>query len=237
MQSFSWTCPYCNRMTTITDSNITQSEHSFFRAFQDDCFVLVTSVIICPNGECQEYTITAILQEGTKDPYNTGGRIFADWGKDPILSWKMKPQSQAKQLPDYIPEPIIADYEEACLIQNLSLKASATLARRCLQGMIRDFWGVKERTLFAEINGIQANVDPQTWQAIDAVRSIGNIGAHMEKDINLIVDVEPKEAEALIRLIEIVIEDWYIAKHEREKALANVIGIGNQKSKEQKGNK
>ena len=61
MQSFSWTCPYCNRMTTITDSNITQSEHSFFRAFQDDCFVLVTSVIICPNGECQEYTITAIL--------------------------------------------------------------------------------------------------------------------------------------------------------------------------------
>ena len=31
------------------------------------------------------------------------------------------------------------------------------------------------------------------WQAIDAVRSIGNIGAHMEKDINLIVDVDPEE--------------------------------------------
>jgi hypothetical protein len=27
--------------------------------------------------------------------------------------------------------------------------------------------------------------------AIHAVRTIGNIGAHMEKDINLIVDVDP----------------------------------------------
>ena len=208
----------------------------FLRAFQDDCFVLVTSVIICPNHECQEYTITAILQEGTKDPYNTGGRIFADWGKDPILSWKMKPQSQAKQLPDYIPEPIIADYEEACLIQNLSPKASATLARRCLQGMIRDFWGVKERTLFAEINGIQANVDPQTWQAIDAVRSVGNIGAHMEEDINLIIDVDPNEAAALIKLIEMLIKDWYIAKQERSNNLTSVIDMANQKANERNNN-
>ena len=239
MQSFSWTCPYCNRMTTITDSNITQSEHPFLQAFQDDCFVLVTNVIICPNRECQEYTITAVLQEGFKGTYtihNVSG-IYPISGEDPILSWNIKPQSYAKQFPNYIPKAIIVYYEEACLIKNLSPKASATLARRCLQGIIRDFWKVNERNLFEEINAIQGTVDPQTWQAIDAVRSIGNIGAHMEKDINLIVDVEPKEAEALIRLIEIVIEDWYIAKHEREKALANVIGIGNQKSKEQKGNK
>ena len=147
----------------------------------------------------------------------------------------MKPQSHAKQFPRYIPKPIIADYEEACLIQNLSPKASATLARRCLQGMIRDFWGVKEPTLFAEINAIQEKVDPQTWQAIDGVRSIGNIGAHMEKDINLIIDVEPNEAGALIILIETLIENWYIAKHEREKSVASVINIANQKDKERKG--
>ena len=236
MQSFSWTCPYCNKLTTITGANITQSEHPFLQAFQDDCFVLVTNVIICPNRECQEYTITAILREGIKDPYRAEGRIFVDKSKDPILSWKMKPQSQAKQLPDYIPEPIIADYEEACLIQNLSPKASATLARRCLQGMIRDFWGVKERTLFAEINGIQANVDPQTWQAIDAVRSVGNIGAHMEEDINLIIDVDPNEAAALIKLIEMLIKDWYIAKQERSNNLTSVIDMANQKANERNNN-
>ena len=227
-------------MTTITDSNITQSEHPFLRAFRDDAFVLVTDVIVCPNHECQEYTIIASLRKGIKKdnrPYNIGVSVHPVLNECPILSWNIKPQSHAKQFPNYVPKPIITDYQEACLIQNLSPKASAALARRCLQGIIRDFWKVNERNLFEEINAIQGKVDPQTWQAINAVRSVGNIGAHMEKDINLIIDVEPNEAEALIRLIEIVIKDWYIAKHEREKALVNVIGIGNQKSKEQKGNK
>ena len=236
MQSFSWTCPYCNRMTTITDSNITQSEHPFSRAFQDDCFVLVTNVIVCPNHECQEYTIIAVLREGFKGTYtvHNESRIYPVSGEDPILSWNIKPQSHAKQFPNYVPKAIIADYEESCLIKNLSPKASATLARRCLQGMIRDFWGVKERTLFAEINGIQANVDPQTWQAIDAVRSVGNIGAHMEEDINLIIDVDPNEAAALIKLIEMLIKDWYIAKQERSNNLTSVIDMANQKAEERK---
>ena len=223
MQPFSWTCPYCNRITTITNSNISFSVHNFESGNESDNYSLQTHVITCPNDECRDYTIEAKL-----------------WRMDTrqcILSWNMKPQSHAKQFPNYVPKPIIANYQEAGLIQNLSPKASATLARRCLQGMIRDFWGIKERTLFAEINAIQGKVDPRTWNAIDAVRSVGNIGAHMEKDINLIIDVEPNEAEALIKLIEILIKDWYIARQERENALASVIGIGNQKSKERKGNK
>jgi hypothetical protein len=39
-------------------------------------------------------------------------------------------------------------------------------------------------------------------EAIDIVRNIGNIGAHMEADINVIVDVDPDEAQTLIELIE-----------------------------------
>ena len=239
MQSFSQNCPYCNRVTTITDSNITQSEHPFLRVLRDDCFVLITNVIICPNRECQEYTITATLQKGFKGNSSTRNisGIYSVRDEYPILSWNIKPQSHAKQLPNYIPKAIIADYEESYLIKNLSPKASAALARRCLQGMIRDFWKVNERNLFEEINAIQEKVDPQTWEAINAVRSVGNIGAHMEKDINLIIDVEPNEAEARIKLIEILIKDWYIARQERENALASVIGIGKQKSRERKGNK
>jgi Domain of unknown function (DUF4145) len=30
---------------------------------------------------------------------------------------------------------------------------------------------------------LEEKVDPQTWDAIDSVRKIGNIGAHMEADI------------------------------------------------------
>lgn len=77
-------------------------------------------------------------------------------------------------------------------------------------------------------------MDPLTWKAIDAVRKIGNIGAHMEKDIDLIVDVDPDEASQLINLIEILIKDWYITRYEREKRLESVVELGKQKDSDKK---
>jgi len=132
-----------------------------------------------------------------------------------MYSRTLIPKSNAKCFPEFIPKPILDDYNEACLIQELSPKASATLSRRCLQGMIRDFWKVSGNNLFDEINRIRDKVDPTTWDAIDSVRTIGNIGAHMEKDINTIIDVDLEEARLLITLIEDLITDWYIVSHER----------------------
>ena len=111
------------------------------------------------------------------------------------ISLPVYPKSLAKQFPDYIPQQIRQDYEEAYSIVNLSPKASATLSRRCLQGMIRDFWGINKNKLAAAIEELKTKVSPTLWQAIDGIRSIGNIGAHMEKDIDLIIDVDPDEAE------------------------------------------
>ncbi|MCY4403124.1 MAG: DUF4145 domain-containing protein [Candidatus Poribacteria bacterium] len=228
-----WTCPYCNRIATITQPNYIELEN-YIHTYKG-VFILKVVVVNCPNSECQKYTITSALYNTTKTVNNLGRQNY-NINDDPLQSWNMIPQSHAKQFPDYVPKAIIADYEEACLIQDLSPKASATLSRRCLQGIIRNFLGIKEGTLYAEINAIQGKVDPQTWKAIDGVRSIGNIGAHMEKDINLIIDVEPNEAAALIRLIEILIKDWYVARHERESDLKSVIAIADQKKKEKKEN-
>ena len=61
------------------------------------------------------------------------------------------------------------------------------------------------------------------------MRSIGNIGAHMEKDINLIVDVEPNEADLLVRLIEVLLDEWYIRRHEREDHMQKVIAAAKAK--------
>lgn len=66
------------------------------------------------------------------------------------------------------------------------------------------------------------------------MRNIGNIGAHMKKDINVIVDVEPKEAELLVGLIEILLKDWYIARHERQQHLANIVKVAQTKGQGQK---
>lgn len=142
----------------------------------------------------------------------------------------LRPQSSAKPFPDYIPESIRQDYTEACLIQNLSPKASATLSRRCLQGMIRNFWGISKKSLNDEIKELETKVDPSTWQAIDALRQIGNIGAHMEKDVNVIIDVEPEEASLLIGLIETLLKDWYITRHEREERNKNLHRIAQAKN-------
>ena len=117
--------------------------------------------------------------------------------------------------PEYVPHNIRQDYEEACIIKELSPKSSATLARRALQGMIRNYWGIKGKSLYDEINQIKDKVDPATFDAIDAVRKIGNIGAHMERDVNVIIDIEPSEAGLLINLIEELIDDWYIAREQR----------------------
>ena len=72
-------------------------------------------------------------------------------------------------------------------------------------------------------------VEAETMDAIDAVRSIGNIGAHMESDINVIIDVEPGEAQALIELIELLFEDWYIAREKRQERLSKITAIADDK--------
>ena len=82
--------------------------------------------------------------------------------------------------------------------------------------MIRDFWGINKNKLAAAIEELKTKVSPTLWQAIDGIRSIGNIGAHMEKDIDLIIDVDPDEAEMLLSLIEILIDNWYIRRHTEE---------------------
>ena len=140
-------------------------------------------------------------------------------------TWTLRPASSAKPLPDYIPQPIREDYEEACAILALSPKASATLARRCLQGIIHDFWKIKEDSLFEEITALQGKIDPELWTAIHGIRSVGNIGAHMGKDINMVVQIDSGEAESLVHLIELLLEESYIARHNRTERIRKVTEV------------
>ena len=137
------------------------------------------------------------------------------------------PNTRCKSFPDYIPAKILKDYRAACLIKNASPNASATIARRCLQGMIRDFHAeiVQGNTLKQEIDSIQNAVSMEIWHAIDAVRKMGNIGAHMEKDTNLIVDVDSDEAERLIGLIEFLFAEWYIRRHDTQQRLQELTAM------------
>ena len=228
--TFSWQCPYCNQYATLYGSDVETSSNSFAIAGKEARYQLNTHVIVCPNSNCSEYTITAYLNAISIAPPHFPDEVI----EPPIQSWRLKPDSGAKSFPSYIPLQIIKDYEEACLISSLSPKASATLSRRCLQGMIRDFHGVKKRNLFEEIQAIKDVIDPTVWKAIDSVRSVGNIGAHMEKDIDLIIDVSPNEANSLIALIEMLLKEWYVGRYEKEQELQSIIAIAEAKKEAQK---
>jgi hypothetical protein len=184
--------------------------------------------IVCPNPKCRQFTLSLSLYKAKQLPSGNYTR------GEPIQSWNLIPPSRAKVFPTYVPQQIVDDYNEACLICDLSAKASATLSRRCLQGIIRDFWKVKVGRLFDEIEQIKDKVDPLTWDAIESVRKVGNIGAHMEKDINVIVDVEPNEANLLIDLIEMLLREWYVATEERKSRLSALKAVADSKGTQKK---
>lgn len=227
--AFQWDCPYCHRACTIGDANFSTGVHFFHNENRFGNLGIKTLAITCPNPSCKEPTISAML---FKTDTLSSGQPYIPAKATPIMSWPLRPQSQAKQFPDYIPVPIKQDYEEACLIRDLSPKASATLSRRCLQGIIRDYWGISKSRLIDEIISIKEMVDPLTYQSIDAVRSIGNIGAHMEKDINQMIDVDPSEAGMLIGLVELLIKDWYITRFEREQRMKELVAVAMTKKME-----
>lgn len=221
MSSFEWICPFCNRHATITEHNQSTGAADIQADNFDRTKRIMGIYTRCPNDKCHKYTLRVV----TGDSVWERGHARIEKPK----SWQLIPESNAKPFPEYIPEPIRKDYEEACLIKDKSPKASATLSRRCLQGMIRDFHQIKQNNLFKAINALQQRVDPAVWKAIDAVRKVGNIGAHMEKDINLIIDVDPEEAELLIGLIERLLQEWYIARHERQKQMNEILELAKKK--------
>lgn len=91
------------------------------------------------------------------------------------------------------------------------------------------------RNLASEIDQIKDKVDPDTWESIEAVRKVGNIGAHMEKDVDLIVEVDEREASLLIELIESLFEDWYVDRFKREQRNKRMKAMAEDKDQKRSG--
>lgn len=218
-QKETYICPYCGHAQAFAAGHVLDNCGFDFHVRRMDNEYTKVSYIIhsfrCANKDCGKICVTSLNAE-TQEQFD-------------IL-----PQVTMKHYPEYIPEQVLRDYEEANLILERSPKAAATLLRRCLQGMIHDFWGIKEKNLNAEVTQLKDKVSPTLWKAIDGLRKIGNIGAHMEKDVNLIIDIEPDEAKKLLRLIEMLFEKWYITRHEEEALLSEIVGIAENKEVQRK---
>lgn len=237
---FTWKCPYCEMQQIITEyhhyASIDELDLEPTNDGGDNRLCGIYEKIKCANPKCNHISIysTIYLEEFRMVQISSTSKTRRLVETKKVLEKRLIPYSEARIIPSFIPKPIADDYLEACLIKDLSPKASATLIRRCLQGMIRDFCGISKNRLLDEICELRKQVEENTApreisiesvEAIDATRKIGNIGAHMEKDVNIIIDVEPNEAQSLIELVEILIEDWYIARENRKHRFSKPIEI------------
>lgn len=217
--SNSYVCPFCGHTQAyyssvdIIENGANKNTMPIFEGNIESSFSIYT--LYCKNNKCKRVSVTAINR-------TTGKQV------------DIVPQIVIKQWPSYIPLQIRQDYEEAVMIIEASPKASATLLRRCLQGMIHDFWKINEKNLNAEITSLKDKISGSQWKAIDGLRKLGNIGAHMESDVNLIIDIDTDEAKKLLRLIELLLDKWYIARHDEEVLLNDISSISEDKEKARK---
>jgi Domain of unknown function (DUF4145) len=123
----------------------------------------------------------------------------------------------AGPVPPEVPEQIAEDYIEACNVLPISAKASAALARRCLQNMLHAH-GYKTGVLAQEIDRLLAETDPvkalpyKLRVTVDGIRHFGNFSAHPidDKTTLQVIDVEPHEAEWCLEIIEECFEHFYV---------------------------
>ena len=95
--------------------------------------------------------------------------------------------------------------------------------------MIRDFWGVSKARLVDELKAIEGQCDPDLYAAMLALKSIGNIGAHPEREVAVIVDIESGEAGQLLDLIHLLDHEWYVARASRKARIQSVADLGKAK--------
>ena len=113
--------------------------------------------------------------------------------------------------PKEAPTDIGNDFNEACLVESLSKKASAAIARRCLQNILHQ-QGIQKANLSQEIDEAMKILPSHLSEAIDAIRNIGNFAAHPMKSTQTgdIVEVEEGETEWILDVLEQLFDFYYV---------------------------
>jgi len=221
----SWTCPYCRQRAAV-GTGCTRASKDLRLPYGHEAVLVVTA---CLNPDCRQIELICNLYEWIAGEYSGGAN---DGQRDKLVEhWSLLPQSRARVWPESVPAEIRADYLEACKTEAVSPRASAAFSRRCARAILRDFYQIDERRLVDEIDAIKDNVEEPVSESLHALRRIGSIAAHTENDPNVIVDVDPGEATALIDLIELLILETYVAAERRKATRARAQAIADETTK------
>lgn len=169
----------------------------------------------CPN--CNYFNIiyyeTIHIEDGINDLIYTSQHIY------PIPSQTKVPSSD-------VPPEYYADIKEAYAVLQFSPKASAALARRCLQSIIRNEFGINLGSLGKEIEKVREDklLPAPVLDCLDDLRKLGNYASHPEFNTHTgeIIDVTQEEAEWTLDVIEMIASMYFAFKNKSEKIKTDI---------------
>lgn len=213
-------CRYCG-LSFTTHRNPTQNEHIFFG---DTCEFGETGLLIetyvCPGSECRKRSLSIVWT--TTEVTNTYERTFVN--TEDLRAWRPLPAIQAKPQPDWIPPKIRARYNEACAVLQESPSSSVMQSRACISLLLDARWTDDDPDLSERINNTdslakkirlaQDRLKPEIVTALDAIRLVGNEGAH--PSVEVLTDTRREEADLVLAGIEMILKEWERSCDEKE---------------------
>jgi hypothetical protein len=131
-------------------------------------------------------------------------------------------------LPREVPQDLRDAYTEAWRLRGVNERASAVLARRCLQLALRkEGFVAKSRNLADEIKLAEASVSPGLVDQLHIVKHVGNFAAHPidaagGQDFVELLEVTPGELEALFAAIDDFLDERFVRPTKRKRALEEI---------------
>lgn len=204
-------CPWCGvnaHMKRVGNTNYSRRDQRGSDAQEERNWVV--NMYECP--ACGEVNIT-VSRLATKTRFVDGVPTTPTQEQD---TRSVYPASGSmSKVPPEVPEDFANDYREARAILEASPKASAALARRLLQAILRGPGNIPRMDqLHNEIEtAIKRGLRSEISEQLHLVRQVGNFAAHPVKDqhTGAILPVEPHEAEHLLDVISLLFDHYFVA--------------------------
>lgn len=132
-------------------------------------------------------------------------------------------QLPPRLLPECVDGKIRDEFAEAARVLPVSPKASAALARRCLELMLTR-QNYNQSKLVKKIEAAEPELPGYLRETMDAVRRLGNVSAHPQenRETGEITEVEPHEAQLLLTILEELADHYYVKPVTNKKRLADL---------------
>ncbi|MQA91451.1 MAG: DUF4145 domain-containing protein [Gemmatimonas sp.] len=155
---------------------------------------------------CPACGLPIVRVVATSDPQDVATRVD-------VLLW---PVAANRPVPPEVEEAdpdLSEDFREAVGVFPVSKKASAALARRCLQRILTTRGGATGGDLASQIKSVIEDLPYELGLNVDAIRHVENFAAHPIKSraSGEITPVEDGEAEWLLNVLEELFEHYYVA--------------------------